>query len=65
MNKYEIVKSKNERGFLRLLVRRKDKKLITKGCLGYYFDDMFNAEKHLQLLVSKKWFKDNNVEDLE
>ena len=52
--KYEIVKSKNERGFLRFLVRRKDKKPITKGVLGYYFDNMFSAEKHLQLLISEK-----------
>jgi len=63
--KYEIVFDKKyHKGFGRFIVRRKDKKEITKGVLGYYFDNKISAEKHLGLLKNKKWFEQNSVEEL-
>lgn len=57
-SKYEIVKEKR-----RLLVQRKDRKPIHSGILGYYFDDLVSAERHIIRLESGKWFKDNNIEE--
>jgi hypothetical protein len=62
---YKIIKTNESMNRLRFKVIRNDNKLITEGCLGYYFDDFYSAEKHLKDLESGKYFKDNKIKEKE
>ena len=61
MSEYKIVKGKTDSGFTRFEVKRKNKKEITNGVLGYYFNNLFSAEEHLKLIENGKWFIQNNI----